>query len=276
LQNQILQTLGSASKSALIQITQWSHNVLSGMKIQGNYWIILDILITTFIIYWFLSKILESKAVRIFYGILIIFALLLIGHFLNLMTVNWIYQYLGTILAFSILIIFQPEIRLSLDKLGRFGFPGSSKLSQKSMDEILQSLKILHEQKIGAVIAIERKVPVQEYAKSGHTLHADISKELLISIFEPKSPLHDGAVLISNDKIISSGTMFPMPEEKENFGARHRSAKSFSNHTDAVVLVVSGETGSISVCLEGEMESDLKIEEVKKILTHVFKIRDMQ
>jgi len=274
--NQLGQTLAELGRTILNQIFNWSHNVLANMKIQNNYWIILDILLSGFIIYWFLSKILQSKAVRIFYGIIIVSILLSLGYFLNLMTLNWMLKYLGPMAAIIILIIFQPEIRSALDKLGRFGLPGSSKLSKDSLEAILETIQFLSENKIGAIIAIERKIPLKEYAKSGHTLHADISKELLLSIFSPKSPLHDGAVLISNDKVIASGCMFPMPEDKDVFGARHRSAKSFSDYTDAAVLVVSGESGSISMALEGEMESGLDISEVKKILVRAFKIKEAE
>jgi len=268
----ILGTIGDLAKNLLFEITQWSGRVLGGMKIEGNWRIILDIIIVAFIIYWFLSKILESKAARILYGIIIVFFLLLFGHFLNLLTLNWLLKYLGIMMAVVIPIIFQPEIRAALDKLGRFGLSNRSKFSKTTLEEILVAISFLSRYKKGAIIALERKIPLKDYAKSGHILHADVSKELILSIFSPQSPLHDGAILISGDKIIASGCMFPMPEEKEALGARHRSAKSLSAHTDAIVLVVSGETGAISIAFEGTIESNLQIKDIKRILEKAFSL----
>ncbi len=270
----ILNTFAELAKSIVFAISQWSSRVLVGMQIEGNYWwVILDIIIVAFIIYWFLSKILESKAVRILYGIIILIALLLLGHFLNLLTLTWLLKYLGLMLIVAIPIIFQPEIRSALDKLGRVGISKKSKFSKKTLAELLPALNYLINNKIGATIVIERKIPLKEYAKSGHSLHADVSKELIVSIFTPSSLLHDGAIIISGDKIITSGCMLPVPEDHDTLGARHRVAKYLSAETDAVVLVISGERGTLSLAFEGELEQDLEIKEINKILTKLFKLK---
>ncbi len=270
---QILNTLAELAKSIVFAISQWSSRVLVGMQIEGNYWwVILDIIIVAFIVYWFLSKILESKAVRILYGIIILIALLVLGHFLNLLILNWLLKYLGLMLIVAIPIIFQPEIRSALDKLGRVGVSKKSKFSKKTLAELLSALNYLINNKIGATIAIERKIPLKEYAKSGHSLHADVFKELIVSIFTPSSPLHDGAIIISGNKIITSGCVLPVPEDQDTLGARHRAAKYLSAETDAVVLVISGESGALSLAFEGELEQDLEMKEINKILTKLFRL----
>ncbi len=270
----ILSTLAEFGKNLVFAISQWSNRVLVGMQIEGNYWwVILDIIIVAFIVYWFLSKILESKAVRILYGIIILIALLLLGHFLNLLTLSWLLKYLGLMLIVAIPIIFQPEIRSALDKLGRIGMSKKSKFSKKTLGELLPALNHLISNKIGATIAIERKVPLKEYAKSGHSLYADVSKELIVSIFTPNSPLHDGAIIISGDKIITLGCILPVPEEKDSLGARHRAAKYLSAETDAVVLVISEERGTLSLAFEGELEQDLAIKEINEILIKIFRLK---
>lgn len=270
--NQILNTLAELARTIIFQISQWSHRVLVGMEIEGNYWIILDILVVTFIIYWFLSKILESKAVRILYGIIIVIVLLLLGHVLNLLTLNWLLKYLSLMLVVAVPIIFQPEIRSALDKLGQFGLSKRAKFSKKDLQEILIAISFLAKKRIGGAIAIERKIPLKEYAKSGHDLHANVTKELIVSIFSPPSPLHDGAMIISGDRIIAAGCMLPMPEDKDTLGARHRAAKELSNRTDAIVLLVSEERGSISVAFGGDLEADLKLDEIENILGKVFNL----
>lgn len=264
--------LTEAAKQMLFSISQWSNRVLGGMKIEGNYWIILDIVIVAFIIYWFLSKILESKAVRILYGIIILVSLLVVGHFLNLLTLNWLLKYLSLMLVVAIPIIFQPEIRSALDKLGRAGFSGRPRFSRKDLEELIQALETLAQHKIGAIIVLERKIPLKEYAKTGHLLHADISRELILSIFETHSPLHDGAIIISGGKVIAAGCMLPMPQEKESLGARHRSARYLTTHTDALAVIVSGERGSISVAFEGEMESGVSLKQVRYALEKIFSL----
>ena len=137
---------------------------------------------------------------------------------------------------------------------------------------MLSALNYLINNKIGATIAIERKIPLKEYAKSGHSLHADVFKELIVSIFTPSSPLHDGAIIISGNKIITSGCVLPVPEDQDTLGARHRAAKYLSAETDAVVLVISGESGALSLAFEGELEQDLEMKEINKILTKLFRL----
>src|SRR3972149_1105726 len=137
-------TLTELSKNLLFSLTQWSSRIFATTHIEGNYWIILDILVTAFIIYWFLSKIMESKAVRVLYGIII---------------------------------IFQPEIRAALDKLGRAGFANNHKFTRQTLSEILTAVQTIQQRHLGAVIALERKIPLSEYNKSGHTLNADVSQE---------------------------------------------------------------------------------------------------
>jgi len=267
---QISNTLSDIFKSLVFAVSQWSGRVLPGMHIKGNYWIILDIVIVAFIIYWFLSKILESKAVRILYGIIILIVLLLLGYFLNLLTLNWLLKYLGLMLVVAVPIIFQPELRSALDKLGRFGLSGRSKFSQDDLAEILLACQHLLKKGAGAIIAIERKVPLIEYAKSGHVLHADISKELMVSIFSTTSPLHDGAVIISGNKIIAAGCMLPVHDHKDNLGARHRAAKTLTCDSDAVVVIISEERNTMSLAFEGEIEIDLELKEIKNILEKIF------
>src|SRR3990172_7717450 len=263
-------TLTELSKNLLFSLTQWSSRIFATTHIEGNYWIILDILVTAFIIYWFLSKIMESKAVRVLYGIIIIILLLIVGHLLNLATLNWLLKYLGVILVVAIPIIFQPEIRAALDKLGRAGFANNHKFTRQTLSEILTAVQTIQQRHLGAVIALERKIPLSEYNKSGHTLNADVSQELILSIFTPPSPLHDGAVLISGNKLIAAGCVLPVSEEKEQWGARHRAARTLSRHTDALVIVISEERGVISVAFESELESSLTMTDIKQIIEKLF------
>ncbi len=236
---------------------------------------ILDILIIAFIVYRFLLFFKRgSRAGRIIIGIVILLAGSLLSRTFGLYTMDWLFHNFWSQIVIALIIIFQPEIRKTLAQMGGspiFGLTSAEEI--KSVDEIVKAAVNLASRKIGALIVIEREISLKDYIEIGIPLDAKVSKELLVSIFHPASPMHDGAVIIRGNRVVAAGCFLPLAlgaEISKTYGTRHRAGIGLSEETDAVVIIVSEETGQISVAIKGRLETHLDLGTLRDLLTDLF------
>ena len=236
---------------------------------------VLDIAIVWFILYQLLKYARTNfKLTLIFKGVLIIVLLKLLSDWLNLYTVGIILEYIISWGPLAIIIIFQPEIRNVLESIGRSQLLGRHKTltvdeREKMVYEIINAVEYLKKNKIGALIVIERDYSLAQFIEPANKIYADISSELLISIFWPNNPLHDGGVIIQGDKITCAGSVFPTsmnPNISKRLGTRHRAALGISEISDAIALIVSEETGRVSIAIKSELNYNLSLDDAKLLL----------
>lgn len=236
---------------------------------------IFDVLLVWLALYYILKNLRKNvKMVLLFKGILIIVLLKIISDLFDLVTIGYLLDYMITWGPLAIIVIFQPEIRNVLEHLGRSQLLGRHKVltvdeREKVVYEITSAMETLRKERIGALMVIERDNSLTEYIQKSKKIYADISSDLLISIFFPNNPLHDGGVIIQGDKITSAGAVFPTSDNlkiSKRLGTRHRAALGISETGDCIALVVSEETGRLSVAMNGELNYNLTLDEVKMIL----------
>jgi diadenylate cyclase len=229
-----------------------------------------DIIATSILIYYFLLLIRGTRAVQILTGVLVLLGLLGIANLFHLLLLSSILNLIVIGAAVSLPIVFQPELRRVLEQLGRGGFfrlnegeQSSARHDDKIMAMLAKAAFLLSRNKYGALIVIEQQTGLKEFVESGTTLNAALSAELLLSLFVPRSPLHDGAVIVREGTIEAAGCFLPLAEQsltERRLGTRHRAALGVSEQTDAVVIVVSEESGSISVAREGKLSREIEDE----------------
>lgn len=237
----------------------------------NNWKIILEVAILWYIFYVIFVFIQGSRVVQVVKGLLVLILLFLVSEALGLTAINWILSRLVTIWVIAFLIIFHPELRRGLARLGQFGVYMKE---EKVIDEIVKAAIDLSIKKFGALIAIEREIGLKPYAETGIAIDGKITNELLVNIFTPITPLHDGGVVVENDRIIAAACLFPLAQEakiSKTFGTRHRAAIGLSEDTDAVVVVVSEETGAISIAVGGELTHNIPKESLQKALLNFYK-----
>ena len=231
-----------------------------------------DVLIVWFILYYILKNLRKNvKMTLLFKGIIIIFVLKLVSNFFGLVTINFIMSYIIEWGPLAIVIIFQPEIRNVLEQLGRSQLLGRHKVltvdeRERVVYEIVNAVEYLKKMRIGALIVIERNNSLQDYIERSKKIYGDITSDLFIAIFFPNNPLHDGGLIIQGDKITSAGAVFPTSDSlkiSKRLGTRHRAALGISEESDCLALVVSEETGRISIAIGGELHYNLTIDEFK-------------
>lgn len=227
---------------------------------------IVDISLITFLIYSALRSVQGTKLMTLVRGVLLFILLKIISGWLGLGTFEWLLNQVITYGVIAAVIVFQPEIRRGLESLGRttniFSFSLSDDMKKQSshIKAYEKSFDYMSERRIGALIVIEQSQTLEEYISTGIKLDADITAELLINIFIPNTPLHDGAVIIQGDKIAVTSAYLPLTENgkiSKEFGTRHRAAIGISEVSDAITLIVSEETGGLSITKNGEFYSDL-------------------
>ena len=243
---------------------------------------IIDISLVWIIIYSVLKGLKNNvKMVLIFKGVIIIVAIKLLSDWLNLTTVGLLLEYVIMWGPLALIIIFQPEIRNILEHLGRQQILTRHRVltmteREKMIYEIMNSIEYLRKARIGALIVIERDVSLNDYIGRSKGIYADISSELLISIFFPRNPLHDGGVIIQGNRITSAGAVFPISlntKINKRLGTRHRAALGISEESDAIAIVVSEETGKISIALNGVLNYNLSIDDLRMMLVEELKPR---
>ncbi|HHU54321.1 MAG TPA: TIGR00159 family protein [Mollicutes bacterium] len=236
---------------------------------------LIDVLLVWLVLYYVLKNLRRNvKMVLLFKGILFILALQIVSEVLNLATIGYLIDNAIMWGPLAMIIIFQPEIRNVLEQLGRSQLLGRHKTltvdeRERVVYEIVQSLDYLRKNRIGALIIIERDHSLSEYIDKSKKIYADISSELLISIFFPNNPLHDGGVIIQGDKITSAGAVFPSSENlkiSKRLGTRHRAALGMAETTDCISIVCSEETGRLSIAVSSELHYNLTIDEIKLML----------
>ncbi len=243
---------------------------------------IIDISLVWVIIYSVLKSLKNNvKMVLIFKGVLIIIVIKLLSDWLHLTTVGLLLEYVIMWGPLALIIIFQPEIRNILEHLGRKQILTKHRVltmdeREKMIYEIMNAVEYLRKSRIGALIVIERDISLNDYITRSKTLYADISQELLVSIFFPRNPLHDGGVIIQGNKITSAGAVFPISlntKINKRLGTRHRAALGISEESDAIAIVVSEETGKISIAIGGVLNHGLSIDDARMTLVEELKPR---
>lgn len=230
---------------------------------------VLEIGILWFVFYWILSFFRGTRALQVLIGFLVLVFMLMLAQLLDLSTIDWV---LTRIFAFGIIfiiIIFQPEIRRALARLGQNTFFRSVIQERIIIDDVVEACEQLAKNRVGALIAIERETGLKNYIESGVLIDGKVSPDLLCTIFTPPSPLHDGGVIIQGERVSSAGSLFPLTQTaivSKNLGTRHRAALGLSEETDAIVIVVSEETRAISVSVYGKLTKDLDGDGLRRVL----------
>lgn len=238
----------------------------------------LDIAIVTYVLYKALTLIKGTKAVQLLKGLFVIIIAKIVTTNFGLDTMDWLLQEVIRWGFLAIIIIFQPEIRRALEQLGRGKlFQRSTSQQDDERNRLVEAMKksvsYMAKRRIGALISIERETGLNEYIETGIKMNAEISSELLINIFIPNTPLHDGAVIIQKDKISSAACYLPLSESafiSKELGTRHRAALGLSEVTDAITIVVSEETGAISITANGNLHRNLTPTEFEELIRNLW------
>lgn len=240
---------------------------------------IIDIIIVAIIFYYLINLIRETRAMQLVKGIVFLFLVFFISQWLKLNALNYILGGAMQIGAFALVVIFQPELRNLLERMGRFKVGNIIDFAADSDDEIhrvidsvAQAAADMSETHTGALIVMERTTKLGEFISTGTTLDAAVSSGLLENIFVPNTPLHDGAVIIRNSRIVTAGCLLPLTANNNlsrDLGTRHRAAIGLSEVTDAVIIVVSEETGKISIAMNGSLTRNLSRESLAKALKKI-------
>ena len=244
----------------------------------------IDVIIVAVILYYLINLIRETRAMQLVKGIILLFVIFFISQWLNLNALNYILGGAMQIGAFAIVVIFQPELRNLLERVGRINVGNIIDLAADTTDEqaerVIESISLaaanMAHSKTGALIVVERSTRLGEFISTGTMLDANVSSGLLENIFVPNTPLHDGAVIIRNNKIITAGCLLPLTANNNlsrDLGTRHRAAIGLSEVTDAAVIVVSEETGKISIALNGSLTRNLSKESLSKALRKIISQR---
>lgn len=241
---------------------------------------LIDVLIVAVILYYLINLIRETRAMQLVKGIIFLFVVFFLSQWLRLNALNYILSGAMQIGAFAIVVIFQPELRNLLERMGRFKVGSIIDFAADTSDEdiarVIESVSLaaanMSESRTGALIVMERSTRLGEFISTGTMLDANVSSGLLENIFVPNTPLHDGAVIIRNNKIVTAGCLLPLTANNNlsrDLGTRHRAAIGLSEVTDAVIIVVSEETGKISIALNGSLTRNLSRDSLAKALTKI-------
>jgi diadenylate cyclase len=235
----------------------------------------IDILIIAVLIYYALKLMRGTRAVQIFMAVLLLGALYEGARWARLEMVEWLLTTLLPYVAIALIVLFQPEIRQGLARFGRrLTFAGfSSRSSASVVDDVVLAANYFSQNRIGALIAFERDVGLRTYRESGIPLNADLSHDLLLAIFRPGSPLHDGAVIVEGPRIATAACFLPLslnPSISNQLGTRHRAAIGVTEESDAIAVVISEQTGAISLAVSGTLEQGLSAEQLTARLMGLF------
>jgi diadenylate cyclase len=241
------------------------------LKYLLSYWkIILELTILWYVIYIALVFIKGTRAAQLLKGLVILIIIFLASQQFEFEVINWVLTRFFAISIVAFLIIFQPELRKGLARLGQFGI---FQENIEILNEVARAALLLSQKRMGAIIAIERESSLKPYTETSTLIDAAVTKELILAICSPTSPIHDGGIVIQSGRITAAGCLFPIGEGggvSYAIGTRHRAAMSLSEETDAVVVVVSEETGSISISIGGKLTRNLDEDNIEKVLRDVF------
>ncbi|HEX2193442.1 MAG TPA: diadenylate cyclase CdaA [Candidatus Limnocylindria bacterium] len=242
--------------------------------LRGSWTTLVDILLVAVVVYWIFILLRGTRAVRIVIGLTFVYLFYLAAEAFDLRLLSTLLQAGAVVGLFAIVVVFQPELRRALEQIGRFGsfnrFFVSSDISaaERVAREVSRAARLISGSRHGALIVLERETGLYDLAaESGVQVHADLRAELLATIFYHGTALHDGAVIISGERILAAGVLLPLSQnvlDSERYGTRHRAAIGISEQTDAIVIVISEETGSISLVLRGRIERNLTEEQLRR------------
>jgi diadenylate cyclase len=245
--------------AVLIHFWEYFHNVL-------------DILLVAAVFYFAYNFLSQTRAISLLKGLVAIFIIWKIAAFLNLTTISWIIETIGTYVVIAVLILFQPELRRLITQFGQRNWLSAGNSEDIfQLDELVNAIISMSEEKIGSLIVIERNTGLRNYAESGVTINSGITEELIRTIFFPNTALHDGAIIIQEGKIAAAACYLPLSDSKQlkkNHGARHRAALGISEESDALVLVTSEETGGVSIMVNGKIFPKIKISDLKNMILY--------
>jgi diadenylate cyclase len=246
-------------------INQFATQVVDVLRHIG--WIeVIDVIVVAVVLYQALRLLRGTQGLQVLVGLVLLAVIGVIANQFNLLLLGWLFRNGIFFIVIAVLVMFQPELRRALDQVGRLGRLGrplggyNPGLHNQAMSEAIRAAERLSAKRTGALMAFEREVGLEDYASTGVRINGEISAEVLQSIFYPNSPLHDGAVIVRGNRILAAGCLLPLPEEgivRERLGTRHRAGVGLSLASDALVLVVSEETGAISVIEEGKITRNL-------------------
>lgn len=265
---------------------QWTETANEYLKNVGIYastvdlFDVVEILIIAFLLYYILAWMKNTRSWRMLKGLIIIFFFLLVVNAMKMTNIMWIAENVLSFAVMAIIVVMQPELRQALERLGEksflpsIGFSDSSHsaegaFSEKSLNEIVKACLEMGKVKTGALIVIERKESLKDYERTGIEVDGIVTSQLLINIFEHNTPLHDGAVIIRGNRIVSATCYLPLSDNMEiskELGTRHRAGVGISEATDALTIIVSEETGNVSVTYEGQLYRNLDANGLKEKL----------
>ena len=263
-------------------ILQVMKNTLTGLSLPKNIGLIdvVQVLLIAVVVYYFILWIKQTRAYTLFKGMILIALIVMIAALTGMETILWIFRNISTVVLVALVVIFQPELRKMLEQLGEKNTlsmlgvlnrekEGIERLSEQSVEEIVRACYEMGAVKTGALIVLERDIVLSEYEKTGIEIDAKISSQLLINIFEHNTPLHDGAVLVRNDRIQAATCYLPLSDNlslNKNLGTRHRAAVGISEVSDALTIIVSEETGNVSYAQKGRINTGVTQTELKEQL----------
>lgn len=231
---------------------------------------VIDIAIVAFIFYWVYIFLNKTRAIQLLKGVLIIFFVALLSSLLRLDTLDWLIKNLTSSLIITVIILFQPELRRLITQFGQRNWISTDLVSDTfPLDELVSAVFSMSEEKVGALIVIERNTGLKSYIESGVVVDSIISEEFIRTVFFPLTPLHDGAIIIQEGRIAAAACYLPLSDSKQlkkQHGARHRAALGIAEESDALVVVTSEENGSVSIMVNGRMYSRVKDSDLKNMI----------
>lgn len=240
---------------------------------RGNWRSAVEIGILSVVIYYGYLYFRGTRGAKVLTGLALIFlTLILVSQLLQLVVISWLIRSLTAFLAIALVVIFQPELRRALAALGSHHIFSWTSQNKETIEIVTETVFELSNRQFGALIALERDINTRAFAESGVGIDCELSPELIVTIFHPKTPLHDGGLIIRNDRIASAACIFPVSQREDldrNLGLRHRAALGITEETDAVAIVVSEETGIVSICHRGKIERNFDPESFKQRLAEL-------
>ena len=244
-----------------------------GKFLSENWTSGVEILILAVVLYYIFLYLRGTHGARILIGLALVFlTLTLVSQLLNLIVIGWLLRSFSVFLAIALVVIFQPELRRALTQLGSHRFFTSVFEERETIEEITDAVFELASKGFGALIAIEREISLKAFSETGVALDSAFSKELVLTIFQPKTVLHDGGLILRGDRIASAACIFPLTQREDldrNLGLRHRAGLGLSEESDAVAIIVSEETGQVSICHSGLIERNLGLEKFRRRLSQL-------
>jgi diadenylate cyclase len=232
-----------------------------------------EILIIATVLYFAYRNLHRTYGARILIGVALVFlTLTLVSQLLNLVVIGWILRSLSVFLAIALVVIFQPELRRALTELASHPFFGAAFEKKETIAEISDTVFEIASKGFGALLAVERDISLKPFVETGVRVESVYSKELVLTIFHPKTVLHDGGLIVRGDKIVAAACIFPLTQREDldrSLGLRHRAALGLTEESDAVCIVVSEETGQVSICHGGSIERNLKPDSLRAALTRL-------